>query len=151
MSVLDRLLEDGNEGPRARLAGASLARVRAAVRRDLENLLNSKRPWPVWPTEWSELDRSLASYGVPDYSGMVFGGERAQHDLRGQLSQIIERFEPRLQQVEIELLSKRGDISRRLRFKVKAVLRMEPYAERVTYESEVEPGARAVHVREASR
>src|SRR5262245_29545673 len=81
-SVLDRLLDDnpaaGRDPPRGR--DQVLKEMKESVRRDLENLLNTRRRLLTWPPAMKELNRSLANYGVPDFTVASLGGpeERAE-------------------------------------------------------------------------
>jgi len=68
LSVLDRLLD---LEPKSKVEGPlthskSLAQLKLAVRRDLENLLNTRcTPEPL-PESSVEARRSMYNYGVPD-------------------------------------------------------------------------------------
>ncbi len=68
LSVLDRLLDDE---PKSKVEGPlthskSLAALKVAIRRDLENLLNTRcTPEPL-PESSVETLRSVFNYGVPD-------------------------------------------------------------------------------------
>jgi type VI secretion system protein ImpF len=150
LSLLDRLI--GERGDAATAPhGPPVRLLKEAVRRDLEDLLNSKRQWDIWPDAWEELNDSLANYGIPDFTGVVYAGPSAQNDLKRMLEDTIQRFEPRLTQVQVEIVSRRREVTRQLRFRVKALLRMDPFSEQISFESEVEPGSRMVRVREAAR
>ena len=50
-----------------------LREVKQSIRRDLENLLNTRRQPRPLPPGLEELEASLVSYGVPDVSGSGFG------------------------------------------------------------------------------
>ena len=64
LSVLDRLLDDTPEhvAPRPH----TVADLRAAIRRDLENLLNTRRRVLGWPDDLTELADSILGYGCHD-------------------------------------------------------------------------------------
>jgi hypothetical protein len=74
-SVLDRLLDE-NPGvatdPPA-LESKSHRELRRSVRRDLENLLNTRQRALSWPKNLQELDCSLLSYGIPDFAAINLG------------------------------------------------------------------------------
>ena len=71
-SLLDRLidLEPGNtrEVPKSRTQ--VLAELKQSVRRDLENLLNTRWRATRISEDLKELEFSLANYGIPDVSGV---------------------------------------------------------------------------------
>ncbi len=60
-SLLDRLMDDEPAVSRepVRHQAASVRQVKAAVARDLENLLNAKNFFPALPTVYKELNGSL--------------------------------------------------------------------------------------------
>src|SRR5262249_60560156 len=71
-SLLDRLL-DADPGVRREPPAAQhllLRELKQAVRRDLENLLNTRVRNVTWGSHLDELDRSLVNYGLPDFNGM---------------------------------------------------------------------------------
>ena len=69
-SVLDRLLghEPGAENPYGNRTQL-LRHLKASLRRDLENLLNTRCRCGSFPAEYKELQRSLVNYGIPDFTG----------------------------------------------------------------------------------
>ena len=68
-SLLDRLIDDSPGQPDSgRLRrGFDLKALRQSVRRDLENLLNSRVQWHTWPDSYTELPQSLLNYGLPHF------------------------------------------------------------------------------------
>ena len=74
-SVLDRLLDDHPEQrqelPKAR--HQVLRELKQSVRRDLENLLNTRWRCVSWPPNLDELELSLVNYGIPDFTGVNMG------------------------------------------------------------------------------
>jgi type VI secretion system protein ImpF len=149
-SLLDRLIDERFNETSLGRHGQSGRALKESVRRDLEDLFNSKRQWTTWPASWTELEDSLVNYGLPDFTGSVYAGPRAQADLKRVIEETIARFEPRLRQIQIEFLRRDRDISRQLRFRVKAVLQMDPYSEQISFESDVESGTGAVRIRDAA-
>jgi type VI secretion system protein ImpF len=107
--------------------------LRNQVKRDLEYLLNSRRALPDFPAERDQLNHSLLTFGLPDFSdkGLValLSGE-----LKNAVAQAIERFEPRLTDVAIEI-DQESQGSNVLRFHISAQLNVEPEREPVTFET----------------
>jgi len=135
-SLLDRLTAPTGVGlpidPKADRP-RQIDQLRSQVKRDLEYLLNSRRALPDFPAERDRLNHSLLTFGLPDFSdkGLValLSGE-----LKHAVAQAIERFEPRLSDVEIEIDHEwRG--SQVLRFHISARLNVEPEREPVTFET----------------
>src|SRR4051812_35074923 len=103
-SLLDRLLDDepdvSREVPKSR--SQMVADLKRALRRDLENLLNTCCRASGWPAELRELENSLVNYGLPDYSGTHLGSPEDSERLIAIIEEAIHRFEPRLTSVRVE-------------------------------------------------
>lgn len=145
-SVLDRLLDDQPDEtrePRWREATA-IRVIKTSLCRDLQNLLNARRPLGVIPEHYECLPTSLLNYGLPDLQSLEV---REDHDLEAlsrRIAELIRAFEPRLQQVRVAANLADGDrrpIDRRLRFVVEAVLVVEPLREAITMISELDMAA----------
>ncbi|MCR4415611.1 MAG: type VI secretion system baseplate subunit TssE [Thermoguttaceae bacterium] len=140
-SVLDRLLDNepgaSRETPRSR--HQVLRELKAAVRRDLENLLNTRVRFTTWPAHLTELEKSLVSYGIPDVTAADLGNARNRELFRRKLEDVVRRFEPRFKTVSISLLEPGDWTDRTLRFRIDALLRVEPVPEPVVFDSAVEP------------
>jgi type VI secretion system protein ImpF len=148
-SVLDRLIDDEPEShvEAARSRAQMLRDLKQSVRRDLENLLNTRWRCSVWPPDLDQLDGSLMNYGTPDFSGVNLGSAAAREELRGVLEKIIRRFEPRFKRVNVRLLDRTdGRVDRTLRFQIDGLLYAEPAPEPVQYDTEVETPTGEVHV-----
>jgi type VI secretion system protein ImpF len=139
-SVLDRLFDDepGNRQETPMSLSQLASALRAAVRRDLENLLNTRwRPFDV-PEGLEELPSSVFEFGIPDFSGAnLSSAERRRKYLRG-IEEIIRRHEPRFSSVRVVPVDDRQTGHRTLHFRIEAVLRAEPAPESVLYDSQVD-------------
>jgi type VI secretion system protein ImpF len=148
-SVLDRLLDDEpeikREAPRSR--SLVLRELKQSVRRDLEDLLNTRRAALTWPPELEELDRSLVSYGIPDFTGARVSGTAAREEFRAAFERVILDHEPRFQSVHIHLLDNTEPMDRTLRFRIDALLRVDPAPEPVVFDSALEPSTGTFEVR----
>jgi type VI secretion system protein ImpF len=140
-SVLDRLLDDtpGAAVDQPKRPGQALRELKEAVRRDLEHLLNTRRPPVKIPPGFKQLDRSLVSYGIPDFAGVR---EDVQRDTR-QLARLIEKairdFEPRLTDIRVEPVEGDSELDRTLRFQIRATLQVAPIHDPVAFQSIIEP------------
>ena len=119
-SVLDRLLEDGTDE-----RGQSLRALQASVQRDLEALLNARRPWAVLPDRYAALRDSILGYGLPDFAAGAFNAPAAREMLRKEVELAIRRFEPRLTDVVVKLLDPLNSMTPVLRIRIAAVLHAE--------------------------
>jgi type VI secretion system protein ImpF len=139
-SVLDRLIDDdlASSGEKPMTLAKLGSALRDAVRRDLEDLLNSRRrPFPL-PPGLEELENSSFEYGIPDFSGAnLTSAERRRRYLKG-IEDVIRRHEPRLTAVRVLPVEERSPQLRTLHFRIDAVLRAEPAPESVLYDSHVD-------------
>jgi len=139
-SVLDRLFDDDptSSGEKPMTVARLGAALREAVRRDLEDLLNTRRrPFPV-PDGLEDLENSSFEYGIPDFSGANLASiERRRRYLKS-IEDIIRRHEPRLTAVRVLVADERSPHLRTLHFRIEAVLRAEPAPESVLYDSQVD-------------
>lgn len=140
-SVLDRLLDDNpdqqQELPKAR--HQVLRELKQSVRRDLENLLNTRWRCVSWPPNLDELELSLVNYGIPDFTGVNMGAPAERERLRRLVEQIVRKFEPRFKTVKVQMLANRDEADRTLRFRIDAMLHAEPAPEPVIFDSQLEP------------
>jgi type VI secretion system protein ImpF len=140
-SMLDRLLDDEPDKSRevARTNVQSLRDIKASVRRDLENLLNTRARCVSWPPSLEQLPLSLVNYGLPDFTNTYANAVADPDTFIKVVKFAIEQFEPRLRDVRVELV--RGDVAtdRALRFKIDATLYVEPVEDKVFYNSSLEP------------
>jgi type VI secretion system protein ImpF len=141
-SVLDRLLDFEPELTREPLASRakSLRQLKQSVRRDLEWLLNTRRVATEIPADLKEVSRSLANYGLPDFSGISIENPAEQKRMRREIQETIATFESRLENVVVTLEGKR-DTERALRFRIDARLKVEPAPEPVTFDTVLQLGS----------
>lgn len=145
LTVLDRLLGEDLDDRGFRLRGRehSVARHRASVSRDLEWLLNTRRTPDVAPEDFPETQESLYHYGVPDLQHL--GGESGlvRRSLAREIRDAIQTFEPRLSQVRVGWVSdseadEEVRDKHRLRFRIDAILLMDPEPERVSFDAVID-------------
>ena len=141
-SVLDRLLDFEPELSREPVASRakSLRQLRQAVRRDLEWLLNTRRVATEIPSDLKEVNRSLANYGLPDFSGVSIENPGEQKRMRREIEETIDTFESRLENVVVTLEPVR-DTERALRFRIDARLKVEPAPEPITFDTVLQLGS----------
>jgi type VI secretion system protein ImpF len=147
-SVLDRLLDFEPELTREPMASRakSLRQLKLAVRRDLEWLLNTRRVATEIPADLKEVSRSVANYGLPDFSGLSIESPAEQKRMRREIQETIATFEARLENVVVTLEPKR-DTERALRFRIDARLKIEPAPEPVTFDTVLQLGSGQYEIR----
>jgi type VI secretion system protein ImpF len=147
-SVLDRLLDDEPDRRKeaARPPSQGLRQLRRAMRRDLQNLLNTRQPAVEVPRELAELERSIADFGIPDITGTNLASDDARRRLLRSIEGAIRRFEPRFKSVKVTAVEDPDQIDRVLRFRINGVVYADPLPEAVVFDSTVEPVSRTFEV-----
>lgn len=138
-SVFDRLIDRDPKSPRDKIpdSSESVRRLKQSVQRDLEVLLNTRNPLFDLPVEFTEVRRSVASFGLPDFSGMNIRNPKDRQRLKQSIEQVIRTFEPRLTEVSVGMLPSR-DTHQLLKFRIDAQLILEPTPEPVTFDMEIQ-------------
>lgn len=136
LSVLDRLIdrEPDNSADGYTTQAASIRQLKAAVRRDLEWLLNTRRTIDM-PEDFEHLPKSLWNYGLPDFSAYSVNSPRDRSRLLRTLERSIALFEPRLMNVKVIPLDMEAGAARMLRFQIQALLKMDPTPEQISFDT----------------
>ena len=152
-SLLDRLIdrapEEKRELPKSR--SQVLRELKQSVRSDLEHLLNTHCRCRMLPPGLEELDRSLACYGIPDIRVAELSSGAGQQLFVRILEDVIGKFESRLQNVRVIPLEDADPEDRILRFRIEAMLRMEPAPEPVAFDSAMQQISGNIEVRGGGR
>jgi type VI secretion system protein ImpF len=135
-SVLDRLidLEPTASGEPVRFHAATFRELKAAVCRDLENLLNTRNFLSAEVGGFRELSSSLLGYGLRDYTSSNPRSPLLRQQLRQELEKAIGCFEPRLHNVTVRIQDSDGN-ERNLRFMISGLLLTDSVAEPVTFDT----------------
>ena len=144
-SVLDRLMD----GDPPTTWEKSVAALKASVRRDLEWLLNTRRIMDALPDHLEEVRHSVYQYGLPDITSMSPDDPRTPARLLQEVERTIAAFEPRLTSVHVSQAAG-GDAEnrhRQLRFRIDALLRLEPTPEQVVFDTVIDPASGGFQVR----
>jgi len=140
LSVLDRLIDkepkSQTEAPLTR--SMSVRQMRAAVRRDLEWLLNTRRIADEPNEALREVNRSLYIYGLPDLSSYNINIPSDQSKLIRQIQADLKLFEPRLANVRILPLEQPSTGMQEFRIRIEGLLRMDPSPEPISFDTVIE-------------
>ena len=137
LSLVDRLIDEepdnSREAPMSR--SGSVRRHKAALQRDLEWLLNSRRIHDEPEDSFEETIRSVYVYGLPDFSSMSMHVARDKQTLQRVLRDTLRFFEPRLANVRIIPLESDDTTKRTQRFRIEAMLLMDPAPEHISFDT----------------
>ncbi|WP_051292070.1 type VI secretion system baseplate subunit TssE [Acetobacter nitrogenifigens] len=141
LSVLDRLMDEHPERETERPLGTgeSLAALQRSVQRDLELLLNARRPWALPPKTGFSLAVSPMGYGMIDVTANVMSNQEEREAVRREIEATIRRFEPRLINVRVSLLPDNAPLSAVIPLMVEAYLLVDPEPEYVRYDTAISP------------
>jgi type VI secretion system protein ImpF len=151
-SILDRLLDNdpGNNMEKDTDQHHKLRQLRDSVRRDLENMLNTRFRVIAPDSECTELQRSLLNYGLPDLATINIFDKLKRQEFISHLETLLTDFEPRFKSVKISFMENKNTADKTLRFKIDAVLYADPSPEIVVFDSTLEPVTRTVNVAETN-
>jgi type VI secretion system protein ImpF len=140
LSILDRLVdrepESHVEAPLSRSQSVRL--LKAAVQRDLEWLLNTRRIFEEPDESMKEVNRSLYLYGLPDFSTYTMASTSDKAKLLRELLAAIKLFEPRLANVRLVPVEVSESGLQRYRLRIEAMLLMDPSPEPVAFDTVIE-------------
>ncbi|MGF1578467.1 MAG: type VI secretion system baseplate subunit TssE [Gemmataceae bacterium] len=136
-SMLDRLLEPMSEEDETPEQIFDMELIVNAIRRDLEELLNTHPSYTSIPEEWKELRNSILTYGMPDLASVEVDSLYDKERLAGIVEGIIAQFEPRLKNIKAVILDSQGEYDTSLRFHIDAQVDLDPAPE-VAFETVLE-------------
>lgn len=141
-TLLDRLIDRDPEAGRDRPISRadSIREFKVALQRDLEWLLNARRPIEPDVGRLPELARSLLHYGLPDLTSLSRDSGESRARLVTYVEQAIAIYEPRLTNVKVTMAPKDDNPLADVRLQVEAVLRLEPSPERITFDTVMHKG-----------
>jgi type VI secretion system protein ImpF len=151
-SILDRLLDDE---PHVQVEASNskknqLKALRSSVKRDLENLLNTRYRVVAPPEEFKELELSLLNYGLPDLATVNIVSVDKGREFNCQLETMLRDYEPRFKSVKVQNVEAKDKGDRTLRFRIDATLYADPAPEVVVFDSVLDPVSRTVNVEESN-
>ena len=145
-SILDRLLDEQSTD---RYVGQTLDDLKAAVARDLEAFLNTRRRCITPPKDLKELNRSVVDYGLDDFTATSMATASRREQFRGSVEAAILRYEPRFLAVEVTILANDTAEDRTLRFRIEGLLHAEPVPEPLVLDSRIDPVTNRCEVKES--
>jgi type VI secretion system protein ImpF len=124
-TILDRLI-DPDSGGTAWRRGYGVAQMAEVVQRDLEDLLNTRQSNPDLPEAYTEIQKSVLSYGLPDLISLDAVTPAQREEIGRVLEAIVARFEPRLKDIRATLINASDGQERTVKFRIEARLCLDP-------------------------
>lgn len=150
-SILDRLLDNdpGTNMEADKNRHQYTRDLHNSVRRDLQNLLNTRYRIIAPPEEFKQLETSLLNYGLPDLATINITNVEKKKDFTRSLEKILRTYEPRFKSVKVILLDNNDKTDRTLKFRIDATLYADPAPEIIVFDSVLDPVSRTVNVEES--
>jgi type VI secretion system protein ImpF len=133
-SVLDRLMTV-EEWPTTR--AQSLRFFKESLKRDLEWLLNTRKPPIPELAKYDAARASVINYGLPDITSLGLSSASDHKRLRMAIEESIRNFEPRLIDVRVSL-DGAETLNRRLRFHIEGSMKLDPAPEEISFDTVLE-------------
>ena len=141
-SIIDRLLDFepkvSTEAAKSRSQG--LRELKKSVRRDLEWLLNTRHTADKVPEDLEQVNKSIAVYGLPDFTGLSSKNSDDRKNLIRSIETALRIFEPRFMNLKV-VLEDLDSLERGVRFRIQATLRIEPTPEPVVFDTVLQMGS----------
>lgn len=150
--LLDRLLDDNptEQVESARAHHLLIHQMKESVRRDLEDLFNTRQCCIGPPQQYEHIQRALHNYGLPDAATLNLSSQKARLDFCRTVEATIKRFEPRIRTVSVKTQSGYDPEDASIRFRVEATLHALTADEVIVFDSALNPITRSVVVSETA-
>jgi type VI secretion system protein ImpF len=145
--VLDRLLESSRNMD-LHQPHQVLKQLREGVRRDLEYLFNTRYRCVSAPETHMHLEHSNINFGLPDLSTVNLSSLDRRKRFCREIEKTILNFEPRIRSVKVSTQEKVDVEDPSIRFRVEAVLHINPASEVIVFDSALNPVTQTVDVSE---
>lgn len=150
-SILDRLMDDEPhiQIEQDKNRNQYLRELRNSVKRDLENLLNTRYRMQSPPEDLKEIEFSILNYGLPDLATVNIADLEKKRAFTKNLEKTLRTFEPRFKSVKVIHIDNKDNTDRTLRFRIDATLHADPAPEVIIFDSVLDPVFRTVKVEES--
>lgn len=101
-SIMDRLLK-----AKDLRHGQTLLQLEESILRDLQDLLNTRRPPEEQFVSLEAVSRTVANFGLMDFAHLELLSPDGRQHVLDHIKDVIETYEPRLTRVEVE--ERRGE------------------------------------------
>jgi type VI secretion system protein ImpF len=133
-SLVDRLTQT-DQWPETR--ASSISMYRESMKRDLEWLLNTRKPVIVELENYPLTASSVLNYGLPDLHSFDGSAGKEHNALTVALEKCIRVYEPRISQPRV-FLTRTDLLSRSLRFHIEGQIVFENLEEEIKFDTVLE-------------
>ncbi len=150
-SILDRLVDNDptqlQDQDKSRMQ--HLRELRYSVKRDLENLMNTRFRILAPSEQHTQLEKSLLNYGLPDLATVNISDVEKKRQFIKSLEATLAHYEPRFKTVKVVHTQNKELNDRTLRFRIDATLYADPAPEIIIFDSVLDPVFRTIKVEES--
>lgn len=140
MTLIDRLCQGR--------PSTSIGEMRDMLRRDLEDLLNTRQGPEEIPSCMEHLNSSMAVYGLNYIENVDMNVKDDLLKLLTNVKSSIQLFEPRLEEVDVSIVKAKDDSQTRspfvLHLRIDAVMRIGAYVDRVVFNTMIQKSGATV-------
>lgn len=149
-SIMDRLIdkEPGNQFEVDSGQHQKLKDLRQCVRRDLENLFNTRIRLLEPDDKFHQLKLSILNYGLPDLATVNLTNIEKRREFVQEMERLLLEFEPRFKSVNVIYVENTNRSEGMLRFRIDGTLYADPSPEVVVFDSVLEPVSCNVSIEE---
>jgi type VI secretion system protein ImpF len=134
-TILDRFLLSPEDWPKTRKE--SMDRYKDAMRRDLEWLLNTRKPVMPILEEFPQVTNSVFNFGFPDLHNFDNAQGHDKDAVSLALEKCIRIFEPRISQPRVSL-TRSDTLARSLKFRIEGKIRYDDAEEDIKFDTVLE-------------
>jgi type VI secretion system protein ImpF len=148
-SVLDRLINPDSLGTRTN-PGFTISELITAVRRDVEELFNTRQNQDKDIDLYPMLADSVYRFGLPEVVSLQASSPEDRLKIARMLERAISRHEPRLSNVRVKLVTdEKSTRNSTLNYRIEARVRLDPAPE-IVFETLLELATGQTQVAEAT-
>jgi len=133
-SLLDRLI-DVDDWPTTR--SNSMRMYRDSLKRDVEWLLNTRRPPIDNIQNYPKASASVIHFGLTDINAFTGSAERDENALLASILQSLREFEPRIESPRVFLV-RNDTANRHIRFHIEGRIQFDNVPEDITFDTILE-------------
>ena len=130
-SLMERLSESQELPP---TQAGSIRFLKEAIRRDLETVLNTRKPMTRELEGYPQAGGTVLNYGLEDFGSLYSLPEGHSHALQQAIEGCLAEFEPRLVDVRVSVLGSPSE-KREIRLHIEAKLPVYPSVEVVYFDT----------------
>lgn len=127
----------------------SIDEIKNLLRRDLENLLNTRQSLIYFFPLSTSLDQSAVNYGLPDITRINLDSNKDKKLVTKNIENQIEKYIPSLKEVRVKLIDRKIDPSAdTLELHIDSVLKISRLNEAMSYSAVIDPVTKNLRVSE---